>query len=264
MEGILIHKTPYKERDLICKFLLRNGRAKSVYVYGGQGGGKKQKPSLLELGHLINITPQIRTKKINDSIQIAKEYSLKWESSLIRTNYEAFYTACLMFEVLGKIAVSDEEDDPDFNEFEGLFSVLSNSLFYMHKDLAEETFNKHESFSVFMVKLIFQLGIVPQMDHCSYCRCELTDSVNYVFQPKEGGFSCSDCVAKSGQENFGVKDEISNARMLNSLMRQILTQKFNELKNIETHRGLCHTLFNYFCYQFEFEVNDFKSYQLAL
>ncbi len=43
IEGILIKKIPYKERDIIGTLLLRSGMQVSAIFYGGAGGGKNKK-----------------------------------------------------------------------------------------------------------------------------------------------------------------------------------------------------------------------------
>ena len=72
IEGILIRKTPFQERHVMGNVLLRNGKSLSVLFYGGQGGGKKSKPSTLELGHLFSITAS-PGKNYSDIIR-AKEW----------------------------------------------------------------------------------------------------------------------------------------------------------------------------------------------
>ena len=41
LEGILVQKTPYQDRHVVGKILLRNGQLLTSLFYGGQGGGKK-------------------------------------------------------------------------------------------------------------------------------------------------------------------------------------------------------------------------------
>ena len=48
IEGLILSKVPYDERHVIANLLLRSGRKVSVVFYGGRGGGKKQKSSILD------------------------------------------------------------------------------------------------------------------------------------------------------------------------------------------------------------------------
>ena len=75
LEGIIIYKSPFKERDLIIKLLKRDGTVSTVMFYGGQGGGKNKKPSLLDLGAMIEVTIKEQSKHIQSDILIAKEWS---------------------------------------------------------------------------------------------------------------------------------------------------------------------------------------------
>src|SRR5690554_2497522 len=102
LEGLIIHKTLYKERDLICKLLLRDGHVCSLYFYGGRGGGKKNKGSLLELGYMVSVVVDIRHRGLNQQLQVAKEWSLIWQHQEIRKDYKAFYFLSFICEVLQK------------------------------------------------------------------------------------------------------------------------------------------------------------------
>src|SRR5665647_2479931 len=107
-EGIVIHKIPYKERDLIVKLILRSGLLASFYVYGGQGGGKHHKPTILELGSMmkIMIKEQRGTKVDGSDLMIASEYQRLWEPSTVRHNVQAYYLECLYFEILQKLPIT--------------------------------------------------------------------------------------------------------------------------------------------------------------
>ena len=80
VEGIVIQKTPFKERDIICHLLLRTGKTLAVYFYGGRGGGKKAKGSIIETGFMLSVELQRQRKTLDSPMHIAKEYSLIWSS----------------------------------------------------------------------------------------------------------------------------------------------------------------------------------------
>lgn len=104
-EGLLINKTAYKERDLIVKLLLRSGNIGSFYVYGGQGGGKKQKPTLFELGAMLKVDIKERkSSKIDGSdLMVVSESARLWAPQNVRYNIQAFYLTCLYFEIFQKL-----------------------------------------------------------------------------------------------------------------------------------------------------------------
>ena len=130
-EGIVISKVPYKERDLIVKLLLRNGMTAGFYVYGGQGGGKHHKPSLFDIGSMMKIMIKDRKKTAESDLMIASEYQRIWEPQQVRHDIKAFYLACLFFEIIQKFAIHFHPDQDELNDHEGIFTVLSNALFYL-------------------------------------------------------------------------------------------------------------------------------------
>ena len=104
LEGIILFKTPLKERDVIANVLLRSGKTLRVYFYGGRGGGKAQKGSILEVGNLISFT--LRTGK-STQLKIAKESKLKWKPEMVpkksRLFIYCFFFAKLLERLLKKL-----------------------------------------------------------------------------------------------------------------------------------------------------------------
>ena len=141
LEGIIIHKTPFKERDLICNVLLRSGKKVAIYFYGGRGGGKKTKGSILEVGFMMKITSAPRRKVVDTNIIIAKEYKHIWNSEYIRDNYKAFYLSSFFMEYIGKIALESNHDEISKDDDSGLFRVLSNSLYFLDDSIKNKNFD---------------------------------------------------------------------------------------------------------------------------
>lgn len=264
IEGIVINKTPVKARDLIAKLLLRNGKVLSVYFYGGQGGGKQQKGSLVELGHMLKIVLAPRKKHLDSQLAVAKEWSLGWDSDLIRKDVLAFYYMCFIFELIAKIAITQElsELDHDHKEYEGIFNVVSNALFYADKALALKQLSISDHVFIFVSKLIYQLGIVPSLANCIYCNISL-DSLPAVFEPQQGGMACGECLRHKDQSNIENKllqMEFSNSAGLTRQMQLALELPYHQYFQItDTEKGMIHCLFNHLCYQFQFSPQDFKT-----
>ena len=86
INGLILNKFPYRERDLILHVLLRSGHKLSLMVYGGRGGGKKMKPALLEPGYLAQFELAANSKELH----VSKEFSLDWRHEEVRNNYQAF------------------------------------------------------------------------------------------------------------------------------------------------------------------------------
>ncbi len=254
-EGIVVAKVPYKERDLIVKLLLRNGLVGSFYVYGGQGGGKHHKPTLFEPGCMMKIMIKEQKTKSSEGneLMVAAEYQRLWDPKFIRHDIQAFYLMCLYFEVLMKLAQPYHPGASDFEhaETEGIFSVISNALFYLDDSLGKKAFIAHQQLHLFMVKLLFYMGIMPDTDHCGFCSTELVNVQSLSFVAANGNFACHACVPADDEKGF--------------LMRikkgyQTKFQQYTELTGTSFPES--DKLIQYFCQQFGLKPLELRSYSL--
>jgi DNA repair protein RecO len=179
----------YQERDLVVKVLTREGEKLGLFVYGGQGGGKKLKPKVFEPGSLLKIFTQDSSHRSgDDQLKIVKESSPLWQPEKIRHQAMAFYIQCFYLEVLNKVAV--DTSGPHALTSPGLFNVLANALFYLDKASHDPKPNWIHHLALFQVKLLHHLGIFPQMDNCH----EILKSHQAWLIQAEGGFACLNCV----------------------------------------------------------------------
>lgn len=253
-EGIVIGKTPYKERDLIVKVLLRSGFIASFYVYGGQGGGKHHKPSLFEFGCMMRIhTKDQGSRGVEKSeLLMVSEYERIWEPNNIRHNVKAFYLSCLYYEIILKFVVSYHPEHGEVDhEHEGIFSVLSNALFYLDKSLAEKEFWAHQHLHLFLVKLLYHLGIMPDVDYCVYCAQDLLTSEGAHFLIAQGQFSCLSCVQESNDIGFLLR------------IKKAYQTKYQNMDEVHgTNQLETEKLLSFFCHHFQVKMVELKSYQL--
>ncbi|MGE3609929.1 MAG: DNA repair protein RecO [Bacteriovoracaceae bacterium] len=253
-EGLVINRIPYKERDLIVKVILRNGMMGSFYVYGGQGGGKKHKPSAFEIGHMMRIQIKDQRMKFDGSdLMIATEYSRIWEPVHIRHNIQAFYLVCLYFEILQKFSIPFQQGTSEYEnlDHEGIFSVISNALFYLEDSLKKNQFSPEQHLSLFMVKLLFHLGIMPDTNQCNYCGVDLLESTGASFQAASGQFACLQCVTGENEKGFLLRIKKSY---------QTRYQDYLDLVGATFHEN--DKLIQYFCHQYHLRPLDLKSYPL--
>ena len=256
-EGIVIHKVSYNERDLIVKLIMRNGTVGSFYVYGGQGGGKHHKPTIFELGSMIRI--QIREQRGNkidgNELMVAAESQRLWEPQRIRHNIHAYYLICLYFEILQKFSMNFQIDQSDYSstEHEGIFSVISNALFHLNDSLVKNNFLAHQHLSLFMIKLLFHIGIMPDTDYCSYCGDSLMESSGVTFLPADGNFACTQCVSAENEKGFLL-------RMKKGY--QTKYQDYAEL--VGTNFQEADKLINFFCHHFHLRPVELKAYGLLM
>lgn len=253
-EGIVIHKVPYKERDLIVKLLLRNGLSGSFYIYGGQGGGKKFKPTIFEIGSMIKILIKDQQTKIESSeLMISAEHQRLWEPQSIRHDVKAFYLVCLYFELVQKFSFTFKMGTSDYDnqDHEGIFSVVSNALFYIEDALKKNQFSPHQHLTLFMVKLLFHLGIMPDTDNCSYCQSDLMETESVVFLAANGQFSCVSCNQGENEKGFLLR------------IKKGYQTKYQEYAGFQgTTFSECDKLIQYFCHQYHLKPIELKSYSL--
>jgi DNA repair protein RecO len=266
LEGIIIQKTPYKERDLICNLLLRSGQKIAVYFYGGRGGGKKAKGSIIEVGFMMRVTLAPRRKTVDSQIKIAKEYQHIWNSEHIRDDYRAFYLSSFYMEYIGKIAIESDLDEATEKEHAGLFKVLSNALFFLDESIQKKQFDLNTQLFMFLSKLAIELGITPDINNCLYCGGELSDNGLCLFDPKDGGFACMDCTSKKDEylsDNKFLQEEYVGSLKLKNNLKRVFQIPYKEYQTLnEITQGQAIAKFNYINFQFGFTKDQLKSWAL--
>ncbi len=255
IDGILLSKIPYEERHLIGHLMLRNGKKISVMFYGGRGGGAKQKSSILELGHLIQL--ELRPSRSTKDMYQAKEWSLAWHHDEIRKDFKAFALLCFCLELSNKLSPEDNLHDPHWEmnlEMVGLFRVLSNALFYLEKSLKEKNFYPLSQVSIFLSKILIEQGLFPEREHCCLCGNKLSEFNDMHLYPDEGGFACPPCMS------LKYKQGVQSGRELWEIMGHAANSKYQEIKPIPLEfKSIPAMLFNYLCFQYHFNQEDFKT-----
>lgn len=267
VEGIIIQKTPYKERDVICNLLLRSGKCIAVYFYGGRGGGKSTKGSILELGFMVKIELAQRRKKIDTDIQIAKDYKLIWDGGKIRDDFKAFYLLSFFLEYTSKISPSDNLHEGEIDHHEGVFNALSNSLFYLNKSIEDNCVDYKKSLFVFLVKLCFHSGVNPEAECCSLCNIVYKIDDLCLLDYQLGGFICYDCSSKKDEYLSQNRLELENLRASNLLrvkMMRTLGLSFRDFYTAPDVSALdVASMFNYLNFQFGFSKDQIKTWQMV-
>jgi recombinational DNA repair protein (RecF pathway) len=267
LEGILIHKTAVKERDLIGKLLLRSGKVVNLYFYGGQGGGKYSKGSILEIGHMLKVTLAPQKKKLETQLHTVKEYGLIWDAAFIRKNYQAFYLLSLYAEVVQKIAVEENlENQSEFQEHQEIFKVVSNAIFCLDDSIKKDCYALYQQLFIFLTKLNFELGVLPDYEQCLHCQVDLNKIELARFEPQQGGFICCECLLRVDQsisEDKVLFEELKSSIDLKNALVFTLHTPYKEYEKLTgIARGHCNSMFNYFCYQFDFTPSHFKTWNM--
>lgn len=258
VEGLLITKTPYAERDIIGTLLLRNGKKIQCIFHGGRGGGTKKKSSILELGFMLKVELQRSNRKDNQSgeqLHTAREWSLLWHHDKIRTDHKAFYLLCFFLEIIRKMSINDELHDEHRESDEtsiGLFKVLSNALFYIEDQLQKEKIlDSSLHLCLFFIKLLIELGVYPDREVCHLCHRPLDSVSSMRLAYEQGGYICETCLGEEG---------LPSGKALWELTGQISALRFNDYAKIKGHNPtLARSLFDYLCFQFQMSEKDFLS-----
>ncbi len=274
-EGIIITKTIFRERDLICHLLLRNGKQLPLLFYGGRGGGKKQKASFLELGYMVNVELQRPSSRSTaKDLFIAKEWKLGWHHTKLRENHKAFFLMCLFFELIAKVSVEDDSvlsspNVADFEDDKGIFRVASNAVFHLEESLSQNDFSTNEQLVLFLIKLIYEMGINPELESCIYCGKSFSAKNITVssLAAEMGGFSCSRC------ETLETRQALNDSNLSDDfdIDQAMLFKIFNEIRNLkysmyaqmpQIRSSVAHALLSYFCLQFQLDLSSLKSTKL--
>lgn len=274
LKGIILQNTKFKERDLICKVLLSNGKILSCMFYGGQGGGTKKKTSILDIGNVIQFNLQRQNKAIISQVVGVKEWTLTWAPSEIRLNHQAFYILCLYLETITKLGVEVGNDiggeqgnnlDDISEEFAGFFNVLSNGIFYLDDCLKNKQFYPNQQIGFFIPKLLHHLGVYPNAEQCLYCNESLEKFPLVSLIMSEGGFSCAHCLTR--EEKFDKADirNFADGKKALSVLRFVKVHQYKEYALLENKdKNVTELFFQYLCYQFQLKLENFKSYSLVI
>lgn len=255
IEGIILNKTEFQERHLICSILLRTGKKVSVLFYGGQGGGKKKKPTQIEIGAMLEV--ELSVSKRTSEVHRAKEWKTLWRAQLIRNNHKAFIFLCAICEIVGKIIGEEDLHHEELTtEHEGVFRVASNAIFYLEQSLETDQFSLHKEFTIFLGKLLGEQGVFPQRENCCDCDLELTEKNISSLSLEHGGFTCSACAPRKG--------DFTSINDLWFILGPIGSQKYPELVPLKLENtGVSRHLMDYFLYQFHLEASSFKSLSMV-
>lgn len=263
IEGLVLKKIIYKERHIIAHLLLRSGKKVAVLCYGAQAGGKSNKSSILEIGHMLEL--ELQVSKSTSGLYSSREWKLCWNSTPLRDHYKAFCVMSLMLEICEKVTIEDDLHDlyrSDDQTSVGYFNVLSNSLFFLDGQLQNDMFNPHQSLLIFLTKLSIQMGAFPERTSCvlSSNIINATDSVCLIFE--EGGFALLEHTGPSHSRYGG--DKVLQKELWHSL-GVVGSHQFNELKDfdVKTHE-IVRLFWGYFCYHAHYFESDFKAYNIYL
>lgn len=259
IEGLILYRIPFKEKDLISRVLLRNGQKVSILFYGGRSTRKGKAP-LLELG-MMNEIQLSQTKKTNE-LYGAKEIKNIWSHQAIRENYKAYYLLCFQLELIDKLSVEcnlHQEEDYGNTLYDGNFRVLSNSLFFLEEAVKDNDFDPFVLLAMFLSKVLLEQGIFPEVNECIITGKSLSENRDdLILIQDQGGFSFKD--AGLDQQEFSQQ----NDRTLFDFLVCSKDLPYKNYRELDKFRGQISLLklFQYICFQLNFEQSSFKTLQV--
>jgi recombinational DNA repair protein (RecF pathway) len=263
VEGILINKYPYQDKHLIGHLLLRNGMKLTVMFFGGQGGGKKSKSSILQLGYLFKVTLS-QARKTSFEMLNAKEYSEKWFHKQLATHPRAFYLLCFYCEFIEKFSPRvSEHGDLDLSDevHGGLFRLLSNGIFQLEKAVTAKNYNHELALFTFLAKALVELGIFPRTEACSISGSKITASSDIVLISESGGFAFKSMTSPEQQR----QNQDGRGRVTRHGITEVAASKYGDIESIEgLNINCCKDLLEYICFQQNISVRDFKTSSMIL
>ena len=252
LEGILVSKTPFKDKHFIGRLILRNGKKASVLFYGGRGSLKK-KVSYVDIGHMIQVT--LAPYKRDPSMVQTKEWALVWAPENVRNSVKHFFLLCFFMEVVDKVAPPHDFEDEEFSDLssEGIFRVLSNSLYMLDKNRESTFFDAPFHMFAFLGKLLLHQGLFPLRDQCCFCGEELRFKAMVNLVASQGGFSCDSCSSLNENKYLGGRE------MLRALDLVVSVAFRDFVPSKDVNKSLSWSLFDYFCYQYQLSPGSFKT-----
>jgi recombinational DNA repair protein (RecF pathway) len=269
LEGIVLHAYPQGENHLIAPILLRSGKRLATLFYNGKGGKNFMNQSKRGSGKIFSPPiglGQFLQMELTFSSRTSLAHTSQWNPQFypqnIRHNVEAFSWHSLMSEILLKLSpefsLSDHQElkDPykQNNEFSGLFRVLSNGIFYLDEALKDKKFHLQSHITLFLGKLVWELGFAPKLDSCIKCLTSFREIPPQKLFHKEGGFLCQNC-------HIGILGSQFNTDL--EVFRIIQQSMHTPYKLYDTlpppSTKATETLFHYFCFQGGIDSARFKS-----
>lgn len=248
MQSLVLSKTPYGERHLICDLLYQNGTRKKAIFYGGRGGGKSSKPSKLELGHRLQ-HPKVTREKEGGLVSLS-EWELTWNHNHIAGNHRAYFLLSFVCELLRSIS-----DDYGEQSEDKLYNLLSNAVFFMEEDLVAKKFDANVHLGLFLVKLTYYSGIFPNLETCHFCGSALSLQNVEGFLANEGSFSCQ-C------DSVTTREIIDGQKVLYSLYQLYgATTYRNRTQLTPVASNALKMALRYFLGQFHLSQESLKSYK---
>ena len=258
VEGLILNKVSFKERDVIARLLLRNGLKISVRFFGARGTRRQGRASVVEVAHMLSL--ELAFSRGTSQLYCAKEWDLIWAPRNIRYHYTAFSTACFILEILDRVTVAcnlhDSVQDGE-RSFEPLFAVASNALYRL--DLAPQEDPGHHLL-LFLGKLLLALGVFPARHHCGRCQRELESPLPLALDQEHGRFVCEKCFPKSqlpeGLFHWGRPLWLALGEITQKKYRDVVLPEF--IKG-DLAQSLPRSLFSYLCHHFQLSPKQFRS-----
>lgn len=219
IRGIILRKSLIKEHHLLVTFLTEHNEKLSLLMLGGQGGRKKIRSQILELGNVVQITLTESSRKLSEgsmSLKQCREWSLVWQHQNLRYHYGSYQLLINWLQQIERVSTEHGGGGElsQGHESAQLYSHLGNALTVLDQ-YAKQGDSKSLPFLelYFSLRLYCLLGVAPRTDGCLGCQSSLHEGGRQRhFQMASGGFYCENCQHERSNSSLNFdQSEIWNA-----------------------------------------------------
>ncbi|WP_457642907.1 DNA repair protein RecO [Persephonella sp.] len=196
-EAVVLRKSLSADYDLSITVFLKKYGKENIYIKNGQ---KLKSPFITATepfswfrGVFIKRKEKFFIKEIDRKVPLG----LKISSSA-----DTFKTACEITNTFNRYVIFPDEK---------AFILLKKTLYYLTERKIPDTLLKLN----FLTKLVYVLGIFPELDLCVRCSSKV-NSANYgILSSTEGGVVCTTCSKQKTNIPFHTVKELKNLKVVN-------------------------------------------------
>jgi DNA repair protein RecO (recombination protein O) len=195
--AFVLKKQDYRDTSLLVDLYTREyGRVRGIVK--GVRDSRARFGSTFEPFSLNEILFYRRRKGAGD-LHLVTQAELVELYPVLREDLDRFATACYCMELLSELVEADESSPEIFRLIQDTLSFLSSGA------------SVKRAARIFEVKLFEQLGLMPEVKVCVFCRTEPKEGA--YFNQALGGIHCKDCGQKQKQLLGGTSLPVSRGAL---------------------------------------------------
>ncbi|MDR4507827.1 MAG: DNA repair protein RecO [Candidatus Brocadiaceae bacterium] len=216
-QAITLRRTDYSDSSQIITFYTRDyGKIKALAKGFKRSSGKYSSKAV----DLLAYYRILFIKKERTRLHILTDALLQNNYPLLRGDIDKYYRASYVAELVSEFT---EENEPNSQ----LFDIFLNTLAGISED-SDATIR----LLVFEIKMLKNLGYLPEWRHCVCCKNEIRFIAEVYFNAKEGGALCNICRGK-------FRDGISVSVHSMVVAAQLSEIKVQKLERVKIQLSIC-------------------------